>query len=210
MRRWWEERALPRLVDVALSDATARPWRKLVCAGATGRVLEVGFGSGRNLAYLPDEVTEVLAVEPADLAWERAAARIDGFDRPVHRVGLDGATLPVEDESIDTVISTWTMCTIADLDRAVREIRRVLRPGGTLRYVEHVRSPHQGARRIQERIQPLWGAVAGDCHLDRDIEAVLTGAGLEVRPLSPSPDPAHFELVPFVAGSAVIRGGGPE
>lgn len=202
MRAWWEERALPRLVDVALSDATARRWRELVCSGAAGRVLEVGFGSGRNLAYLPDAVSEVLAVEPADLAWERAAARVGEFGRPVWRVGLDGAALPVEDNAVDVVISTWVMCTIPDLDSAIREMRRVLRPGGTIRYVEHVRSPHPRARRIQERLQPFWGAVSGGCHLERDIEASLRDAGLGITALSPPPDAARFELAPFVAGVA--------
>ena len=149
-RTWWEERALPRLVDVALSDVTSRPWRELVCGTAAGRVLEVGFASGKNLEYYPPEVSEVLAVEPADLAWERAADRIAAFGRPVRRIGPDGAHLAVPDASVDVVVSAWTMCTIPDLKASVREMHRVLRPGGSVRFVEHVRSDHPRALRIQE------------------------------------------------------------
>lgn len=205
VRTWWDERALPRLVDVALGDATSRRWREMVCGSAAGRVLEVGFGSGRNLPFYPPSVTEVLAVEPVDLAWERAADRIARFGRPVRRIGLDGASVALADHSVDLVVSTWTMCTIADLEQAVGEMHRVLRREGTLCYVEHVRSPHPRARRLQERLQPVWGTVAGGCQLDRDIEAVLAAGGFEIRRLSPAPDPAHFELVPFVAGLAAPR-----
>ena len=201
MRTWWEERILPRLVDVALSDALARKWRTLVVEPAAGVVLEVGFASGKNLPFYPAAVTEVLAVEPADLAWERAAQRIEDFDRPVRRIGLDGASLPLPDDSADMVISTWTMCTIPHLQEAIGEFRRVLRPGGTVRFVEHVAAVHPGARRIQSRVQPLWGAVAGGCHLDRDIVGELEAGGFAVTLLSPADD-GRFELAPFVAGVA--------
>lgn len=201
MRTWWEERILPRLVDVALNDAMARQWRALVCEPAAGVVLEVGFASGKNLPFYPDAVREVLAVEPADLAWERAADRIREFGRPVRRVGLDGASLPIPDDSVDLVVSTWTMCTIPDLDQALREFRRVLRPGGKVRFVEHVASAHPRARRIQSGMQPVWGRVAGGCHLDRDIVGLLEAGGFEVTPLSPT-DAGRFELVPFIAGMA--------
>lgn len=201
-RTWWDERVLPLLVDVALSDATARRWREMVCAGASGTVLEVGFGSGRNLEHYAGSVADVLAVEPMDLAWERAEARVSSFHGAVQRVGLDGASLPVDDASVDTVVSTWTMCTIPSLTAAISEMRRVLRPEGTLLFVEHVSSAHPWAERIQRGVQPVWGRVSGGCRLDRDIESLLENGGFTVTPLSPRPDPAHFELVPFVAGAA--------
>lgn len=208
-RTWWEERALPRLVDVALSDVTSRPWRELVCGPAAGRVLEVGFASGKNLEYYPPEVSEVLAVEPADLAWERAADRIAAFGRPVRRIGPDGAHLAVPAASVDVVVSAWTMCTIPDLKASVREMHRVLRPGGSVRYVEHVRSDHPLALRIQEGLQPFWRTVAGGCHLARDIVGTLEAAGFDVTPLTPQGSgagrTARFELVPFEAGVASPR-----
>lgn len=204
MRTWWEERVLPRLVDVALSDSLARQWRTLVVGPASGVVLEVGFASGKNLPFYPAAVSEVLAVEPADLAWERAAGRIAKYDRPVRRVGLDGASLPLPDDTVDMVISTWTMCTIPHLQEAIGEFRRVLRPGGTLRFVEHVAAVHPGARRIQSRVQPLWGVVAGGCHLDRDIVGEVEAGGFDVTVLSP-PDDGRFELAPFVAGVGTPR-----
>lgn len=212
VRTWWEDRALPRLVDVALSDATSRPWRETVCGPVGGRVLEVGFGSGKNLELYPPSVNEVLAVEPADLAWERAAERIAAFGRPVRRIGVDGASLDLPDASVDVVVSAWTMCTIPDLDSAVREMRRVLRPGGSVRYVEHVRAGHPRARRIQERLQPVWRSVAGGCHLARDIAGTLEAAGFEVTRLSrehasprPAPPSPRFQLLPFEAAVALPR-----
>jgi ubiquinone/menaquinone biosynthesis C-methylase UbiE len=181
VRRWWDEQALPRLVDVALADATSGTWRTTVCVGATGEVLEIGFGSGRNLPYYGDTVTRVLAVEPADLAWARAKARVTASGMPVTRVGLDGADLPVPDASVDTVVSTWTLCTVPGVERALHEARRVLRPGGQLRFVEHSAAPSRRVAGIQRRIQPLWGRVAGGCHVDRDIAGLLRGAGYDVE-----------------------------
>ncbi|HET6969253.1 MAG TPA: class I SAM-dependent methyltransferase [Ornithinibacter sp.] len=177
LRWWWNERVVPRLTDAGLSDATAGSWRTSVCGGATGVVLELGFGSGRNLAFYPPTVTRVLAVEPADLSWERARSRVTASGMPVERVGLDGADLPVDDASVDTVVSTWTMCTIPEIERALAEARRVLRPGGTLRFVEHSLAPVPGTARVQRRIQPVWGPVAGGCHVDRDIAALVRHAG---------------------------------
>jgi ubiquinone/menaquinone biosynthesis C-methylase UbiE len=202
LRTQWEERVLPRLTDLALSDATARRWRRLVAGRASGRVLEVGFGSGRNLDYYPAAVSEVLAVEPVDLAWERARDRVAAFPGPVRRVGLDGAELPVESQTVDTVVSTWTLCSIASIEAALSEMHRVLRPSGSLLYVEHVASPHERAATIQRRMQPVWGVVSGGCHLDRDIDALVEAAGFSIIPLTPRPESGRFEIVPFVAAEA--------
>ena len=179
--RWWEDRVLPRLVDVVLTDATAGRWRVAVCADLQGEVVEIGFGTGRNLPFYPDAVTRVLAVEPSDLAWERARTRIAAFGRPVDRVGVDGARLPVADRSVDAVVSTWTMCTVPDIDAALAEVHRVLRPDGELRFVEHTLAPDAGVARVQRGVQPVWGRVAGGCHVDRDLVALLEGAGLTVE-----------------------------
>ncbi len=178
--RWWDEHLVPRLVDLALADATASRWRATVCAGLSGEVLEIGFGSGRNLPFYPDAVRSVLAVEPSQLAWQRARERVSAFGRTVDRVGVDGARLPVEGASVDAVVSTWTLCTVPAIESALAEVRRVLRPGGTLRFVEHTLAPNHRVARVQRAIQPLWGRASGGCHVDRDILGLLVDGGYAV------------------------------
>jgi ubiquinone/menaquinone biosynthesis C-methylase UbiE len=180
VRRWWDDQVVPRLTDRGLNDATAGSWRTSVCGGASGEVLEIGFGSGRNLPHYPPGVTGVLAVEPAELSWSRAQPRVTASGLRVERVGLDGAALPVPDASVDTVVSTWTMCTVPEIERALLEARRVLRPGGTLRFVEHSLAPEESTARWQRRIQPWWGPIAGGCHVDRDIAGLVRAAGFDV------------------------------
>ncbi|XVX20054.1 methyltransferase domain-containing protein [Actinomycetota bacterium] len=181
LRDTWETHVLPVAVDLALAEPTAGRWRRRLVADVAGEVLEVGFGSGRTLPYYPDAVCRVLAVEPALKAWDRAAQRIADFGRPVEHVGLDGARLEVPDASVDAVVSSWTMCTIPDLTTALSEFSRVLRPGGQVHFVEHSLAPAPLTAAIQRRVQPVWGAVAGGCHLDRDIPRLLAEAGFDVH-----------------------------
>lgn len=183
LKQWWNHRALPRLIDVTLNEGATGSWRRRACEGVRGDVLEVGFGSGRNLPHYGDGVRRVLAVEPEDLAWERAGDRVAAFGQPVDRIGLDGAKLPIADASVDAVVSTWTMCTIPDLAGALAEVRRVLRPDGQLHFVEHSLAPGDGIARIQRTLQPVWGPVAGGCHLDRDIPQFLADAGFTIPDL---------------------------
>ncbi|WP_040320258.1 class I SAM-dependent methyltransferase [Aeromicrobium marinum] len=177
----WDRHVVPRLVDVALNDRMTHRWRESVAAGARGTVLDVGFGSGRNLPFLdPAVVDRVLVVEPSDVAWERSAAARRAFGRPVERVGLDGAALDLAADSVDTAVTTWTLCTIPDVTSALAEMARVVRPGGTLRFAEHSLAPDAGPRRTARRIQPVWGRLAGGCHLTRDIPRLVADAGYEV------------------------------
>lgn len=177
---WWREQVVPRLVEVTLGSESTTERRQVVCRDAEGTVLELGFGSGRNLRHYPDTVDEVLAVEPSALAWTHAQEAIVTFGRPVRLVGADAATLALDAASIDTVVSTWTLCTIPDLPRALAHVRRVLRPGGRFRFVEHGLSPDAAVRRTQRRLQPLWGPVAGGCRLDRDILSAVAAADLHL------------------------------
>lgn len=166
-----------------LGDETSASWRHGVVAGVSGRVLEVGFGSGRTLGSYSDSVCCVLAVEPSPLAWERATDRVAAFratGRDVEHVGIDGAILDVPDNTVDAVVSTWTMCTIPDLTSALGEFARVLRPGGRVHFVEHTVSPRPWVARAERIVQPVWGTFAGGCHLDRDIEGLLTDHGYAV------------------------------
>ena len=180
LQQLWDDRALPRLMDVILTERTAGGWRERACADVEGEVLEIGFGSGRNLSHYREQVTRVYAVEPADLAWERAGSQVAAFGRPVERIGLDAAELALPDDSVDAVVSTWTMCTVPDLTRALAEMRRVLRPGGTVHFVEHSLAPHGGVARAQRAIQPAWGLVSGGCHVDRDLPEEMAKAGLVI------------------------------
>jgi ubiquinone/menaquinone biosynthesis C-methylase UbiE len=199
---FWRTQVVPRIVEVGLSlKATAEP-RQRVCAGLSGTVLELGFGSGLNATFYPPAVTEVLAVEPSDVAWSRAAERVAALSIPVRRVGLDGQALPLPDDSADCALSTWTLCTIPDVGRALAEVRRVLRPGGTLHFVEHGRAPSAGVEKWQHRFEPVQKRVAGGCHLARPIDELLEQAGFDVltldryyEPKAPKPWGAAYEGV---------------
>lgn len=176
---WWTEHVVPRIVDRTCGSQEVHEVRAQVCAGLQGRVLEVGFGSGLNLVHYPAEVTRVSAVEPSDVAWRLSAARRAESAVPVERTGLDGQRLEAPDRSFDAVLSTFTLCTIPDVDAALAEVARVLRPGGHLHFLEHGRSPDARVARWQDRLQPIQQRVAGGCHLDRSIDA-LVGRHLEV------------------------------
>ncbi|HSE72091.1 MAG TPA: class I SAM-dependent methyltransferase [Nocardioidaceae bacterium] len=177
---WWEERVLPRITDKALGVAHIAGFRARVCAGLRGEVVEIGFGSGLNVPHYPSGVTGVAAVEPSDLAWRLAQRRVATAKVPVRRVGLDGQRLPLPDSSYDSALSTFTMCTVPDLDAALRELARVLAPGGSLHFLEHGLAPDAGVVRWQHRLQPIQGRVAGGCHLGRPILDALTRNGFEV------------------------------
>lgn len=151
--------------------------------GLAGTVVELGFGSGSNVGLYPDDVAEVLAVEPSGVARRRAAARVADSSVPVRHIGLDGAALPLDDESCDGVLATFTLCTIPDIDAALAEVRRVLRPGGALHLLEHGRAPDASVRRWQARFEPAQRALAGGCHLTRDPVELAERAGLTVEVL---------------------------
>jgi SAM-dependent methyltransferase len=174
----WTDRVVPRLADRTLSTAPVMRLRAATVAGLSGRVLELGYGSGLNTDLYPSEVVAVDAVEPSDVGWAMSAARRRDARTPVERVGLDGQRLEAPDGRYDAVLTTFTLCTIPDAARALAEVRRVLVPGGTLHLLEHGLSPDARVARWQRRLDPVQRTVAGGCHLSRDVPALAGGAGL--------------------------------
>lgn len=177
----YERWILPHLTAWVMDNPGMTKQRPGVVGDVAGEVLELGFGAGLNLPFYGPAVTRLYAVDPDGVGWSKAAGRIDAAPFPVARIGLDGARLELDDDSVDHVVCTWTLCTIPDLDGALAEVRRVLRPGGTFRFIEHGRHPDDGVARWQGRVTPVWRAFAGGCHLDRDIAARVRGAGFELE-----------------------------
>ena len=179
----YEKQVLPRILNVACGTKTVEPLRRRVCEGLAGNVVEIGFGSGLNLPFFPAAVTQVAAVEPADLGWKLAGPCLKASSVPVQRSGLDGQSLPLTDNSYDAALSTWTLCTIPDAAAALREVRRVLKPGGTLHFLEHGLAPDERVRRWQRRLDPLEQRIFGGCHFTRPIVDLLTVAGFTITDL---------------------------
>jgi ubiquinone/menaquinone biosynthesis C-methylase UbiE len=177
---FYDDRVLPHLINAVMNNKHTREIRSRLCADLSGEVLEIGFGTGHNLPFLPAAVTRLQAVEPSGAGVRLARERIDASSVPVNVVGLDGQRLPLADASVDAALSTWTLCTIPDAVAAVREVRRVLRPGGRLHFVEHGAAPDASVRRWQDRLNGVQNAIAGGCNLNRDIRAIVEAGGLRI------------------------------
>jgi SAM-dependent methyltransferase len=173
----YREQVLPRLIDKAMDTKVERETRARVCRELRGEVLEFGLGSGLNLPHYPAAVTGVHAVEPSSVAVRLAAPRIEACPAPVVLAGLTGEHLDLPSEEFDAVLSTWTLCTIPDVDAALAEARRVLKPDGVFHFVEHGHSPDERVERWQARLEPLNKRIFGGCHLTRRIAETIERAG---------------------------------
>jgi len=171
-------------LDKACSIGPIEKQRAKVVPLAKGRVLEIGIGSGLNLPhYDPAKVNAVIGVDPDEHIWARSKARREAADFEIERIGLSGEDIPMESDSADTVVVTYSLCTIPDPVKALREMRRILKPGGEILFSEHGRAPDDGVAKWQSRIDPIWSKLAGGCHSGRDIPGLFAQAGLETAEL---------------------------
>ena len=181
---FYENHILPRFINIACGLKAVQMQRAKVVPRAEGRILEIDFGSGLNMPfYTPEKVDLLLGLEPSEKARKMAQSKIDASGMPFEFVGLDGQEIPLENDSVDTVVLTYTLCTIPDAIKAAGEMHRVLKPGGKLLFSEHGASPDDGVRKWQDRINPAWKKIAGGCHLNRDIPDLLAKGGFHVRQL---------------------------
>lgn len=187
----------PALVSLACSAKPIAKQRERVVPLAAGDVLEVGFGAGHNLPFYDHEqVARLIALEPSDAMRNRASKRVAASPLPVEFLGLSGEDIPLPDDHVDTVLVTYTLCTIPDADAALREMRRVVKPSGRIIFCEHGRAPDPGVRKWQDRLNGVWGALGGGCNLNRDIPGLLRGAGLNIDKM----DACYLPKTPKIAG----------
>jgi ubiquinone/menaquinone biosynthesis C-methylase UbiE len=179
----YRDRLFPRMMNRACNTAETRHIRDSVCAPLAGEVVEIGFGSGLNLPHLPLAVTRLYAVDPMEVGRDLASERLAASPVAVDFVGLDGQDLQLDDDSVDAALCTWTLCSVADPLAVVREIGRVLRPGGTLHFAEHGRAADATIQKWQDRLNGLQRRVACGCNLNRKIDAIVEDGGLSVTSL---------------------------
>ncbi|HVC10853.1 MAG TPA: methyltransferase domain-containing protein [Burkholderiales bacterium] len=204
---WYERHILPYAVDLACGCRLVRRQREKVVPLAQGRVLEVGIGTGLNMAhYDKAKVARIVALDPALSMHRLARKRIARAGLDVELVGVSAERIPLRDASFDSVLVTWSLCSIPDPVAALREMRRVLAPGGRLIFCEHGRSPDEGVRRWQDRVTPYWMKIAGGCHLNRDIPGLLREAGFECLDLEAGYLPGPRLLTYNYWGEAVSTG----
>ncbi len=195
---WYERHVLPYAIDLACGVRPVRRQRDKILPLAKGRVLEIGIGTGLNLRhYDKARIEKIVGLDPVLEMHRLAERRARESGLAIELVGLSAERLPFEDASFDTVVMTYTLCSIPDPVAALKEMRRMLRPGASLIFCEHGVSPEPSVRRWQERLTPLWSRLAGNCHLDRDVPRLLEEAGLRSADLQtmylPGPRPLTYQ-----------------
>jgi SAM-dependent methyltransferase len=182
----YDRHILPHAIDLVMRAGQSDKDRAGTVGGARGEVLEIGIGSGLNLPFYTGEVTGVTGVDPSAGLLAKTRQRLGGLTFPVTLLEASAEELPFAAGHFDSAVCTWSLCSIPRADRALEELRRVLRPGGRLHFVEHGRSPEPGVQRWQTRLTPLWKPISGGCHLDRRIDVLVADAGFQLVSLEAS------------------------
>ena len=178
---FYGEKILPCLIHASMRQEAFAPYRRRLVSAAEGRVLEIGAGSGLNFPFYGDRTTSLIALDPSPklLSMARAGSKAAAF--PVELLKGSADALPLENDSVDTVVTTWTLCSVPDARRALEEARRVLKPSGRLLFVEHGQSPDANVRRWQNRLTPLWKRIGGGCHLNREMGQLIEHSGFRIE-----------------------------
>jgi ubiquinone/menaquinone biosynthesis C-methylase UbiE len=181
---FYDKWILPRLTDLAMRNKEATRYRAQLLPQAKGVTLEVGVGSGLNLPFYGPQVDRLYAVDPSEELLRMAEKKVRGAPFPVELLARSAEEIPIDDGAVDTVVTTWTLCTIPDPLKALAEMRRVLKPGGVLLFAEHGLAPEASVQRWQRRLNPLWNKLAGGCNLDRKMDELILGAGFRILELT--------------------------
>lgn len=203
---WYEDRFLPRFINLACSSKPTRKQREKIVPRAAGDVLEIGIGSGLNLPYYDrDKVRHIWGLEPSEGMRRIVAKPIAASGLDVELIDLPGEEIPLDDNSVDTVLITYTLCTIPDVVTAMAGMRRVLKPDGQLLFCEHGKAPDANVVKWQERMNPAWKKFAGGCNMNRDIPNIITTAGFEIADDNRMYIPGIKSLSYNYWGAAIIR-----
>lgn len=194
---FYDDHILPHVINMACGTKPVLKQREKIVPQAEGRILEIGMGSGINIPYYnPEKVEKVWGLEPSEGMRRKAQTRVDAAPFDLEWLGLPGEEIPLDDNSADTIVLTYTLCTIPDWRAAVDQMRRVLKPGGKLLFSEHGKAPDEAVLKWQNRINPLWMKMAGGCQLNRDIPKLLREGGFDIKKL----DSMYVPSTPKVAG----------
>jgi ubiquinone/menaquinone biosynthesis C-methylase UbiE len=200
---FYADRILPVMIDRAMRNEMLDPYRRRIAGAAEGRVLEIGIGSGRNLPFYGAQVGEIFGLDPSAPLLARARGPAHDRGAPVQLLTGSAERIPLPDRSVDTVVMTFVACTIPAVAAALAEMRRVVKPGGRLLFVEHGRAPDARTALWQDRVTPLWRKIQGGCHLNRKIDDLITGAGFRLDRLETGFAPGP-KIMTFVYEGAAV------
>lgn len=205
---YYEDRILPHIIDKACSMGQIMKLRSQIVPLARGTVLEVGMGSAINLQYYNSrKVDLVYGLEPSEGMRRKAQTNLSRSPVKVEWLDLPGEKIPLADNSVDTILLTFTLCTIPDWETALQQMKRVLKPGGELLFLEHGESPDEGTRKWQHRITPGWKKLAGGCHLNRHIADLLAHAGFRILELENLYVPKAPRIAGYIYKGRAVKAG---